>query len=667
MILERVDFSTGVKSDIINANFEAVDESFKKERLNIGGSGIASGLNFTFNEFNCHLSRGSVVDYSGQEVLVEEKDFSLDLPDLFQETFNGKIDRNGKITVKNKPYDSSRLQTADQNSTNVKVYVDGALATINSIQGKVINVSAAHANKTASVSYEYTMPRIDTVYLNSKDTICVAKGTSSSSPSRYIPNSSDCKQTLFYFKIDPYAVAYETYEKAGIVASDNSDNYRKIYTDDNNYFYICGQPFNDLQIIHFKQPKVKKENQFWYDAINNRLLVCQKRNGILDWTDVNDSTFVRAEERKIWTPQLNPSDLTTFIFHNTEDINMHFMSGKNELSVLVDQYSVHDDQFKEITLKEALADAALREMLVPLGYKLDDPFGDEIYENRGIGFKFTEPLSAGSYVEARVVHTVSTSEVHERFQRSATFVTEDILYLNGIDNIINLPDEAAYRYGENQLELYVNGRKLTNTVDYEEGPDLEVKEKGTLSKSFLLIEPAANTGVLNYRTTRSIYSYDTIKEMFDELQKQINELKEEVKNKFNELTNVINGLSDLRQIVNSCLDKVNKIESGIKDNSISEKPSYHYTSKQLVNNRKVIIQNSTASYNDFFLIIDCDTGTILNRITDYTMNIDSNLNIITFSFMKNVKEVFVEIIQFDEILRLNLVYHKQLTDSINSN
>lgn len=667
MSLERVDFSNGVKSEIINSNFSALNNEIKKERLNIGGSGIASGLGFSLDGFTCRMSQGSVIDYDGNEILIDEKVFSLELPELFEETTTAKIDRNGKIILKNKPYDFSRERTADENSQNITVYVDGSPVQINSIDGKIVNVSAGYVGKISVVKYNYTLPRIDTVYLNSKNMVYIAKGTSSSSPSKYIPNSSDCKQILFYFKIDPYLIAENKYERAGISASDNSDNYRKVYTDDNNYFYICGELFSDLQIIHFKQPKIKKENQFWYDVINNRLLVCKKINGILDWTDINDLRYVRAEERKIWAPQLNPEDLTTFIFHNTEDLNMHFLIGKNELTVMVDQYSVHSDQFSEISLKDALTDTNLRSILIQKGYNLEEPYGEEIYENRGIGFKFTEPLNAASYVEARVAHTISTSQIHERFQRSATFVAENSFILNGKDNIIALPDEASYRYGENQLELFVNGKKLVNTVDYEEGAELEIKEKGTLSKSFALLEPAIHAGVLNYRVTKSIYSYDTIKELFDELQKQINELRDETRSKVQELTDAVNSLNDLRLIVNNYIEKVNSIESGMKDNTVSEKPTYHYTSKQLVYNKRVIIQNNTASYNDFFLIIDAETGTVLNRITEYTMNIDSSQNIITFTFIKPVKEVFIEIIQFDEILRLNLVYHKQETSEIKPN
>lgn len=664
MSLQKIDFSNGIKSENINCNFDFLNEELKKERLNIGGSGIASGLNFTIEDFTCYMQPGSIVDHDGEEISLSEKVFSLELPELFEETVTVKVDKNGKIPLKNKPYDTSRMHTADKNSTNITVYIDNSSIQINSIQGKIVNISEAYANKIASVKYKYTLPRIDTVYLNTDNKIYVAKGTSSTSPSKYIPNSLDCKQILFYFKIDPFSVSDGTYEKAKVLASDNSDNYRKIYTDSNNYFYICGELFSDLQIIHFKQPKNKKENQFWYDAISNRLLVCKKANGILDWVDINDLRYVRAEERKIWTPQMNPDDLMTFIFHNTEDLNMHFIPTKNELSVIVDQYNVHCDQFREISLKEALIDSELRTILQEKGYSLEESFGDELYENRGIGFQFTMPLNAGSYVEARVNHTVSTSQIHERFQRSATFVTENSFNLDGTKNIIFLPDDASYRYQENQLELYVNGKKLVNKVDYEEGVDLEIKEKGSLSKSFLLLEPAVNVGTLNYRITKSVYSYDTIKEVFDVLQKQILSFKEETISKFSEITDAVNSLNDLRQTVNNCAERLNTIEGGIKDNSVAEKPTYHYTSKHTVNNRKVIIQNSTASYNDFFLIIDYETGTILNRITDYTMNIDTEQNLITFTFIKNVKEVFVEIIQFDEILRLNLVYHKQIVENI---
>ena len=101
----------------------------------------------------------------------------------------------------------------------------------------------------------------------------------------------------------------------------------------------------------------------------------------------------------------------------------------------------------------------------------------EDYENIGIGFKLNAPLDENSYVEVRVKHRVNSNPISKRFQRSATFVAEGTeTYKKFVtdkhgNNIFNEPvfkTNGIYRYDENQLEVFLNGRRLEKGVEWEE-------------------------------------------------------------------------------------------------------------------------------------------------------------------------------------------------------
>ena len=47
MTMKLIDFSEGIRAKEINHNFEALQDQINRERRNVGGSGIASGLEIT--------------------------------------------------------------------------------------------------------------------------------------------------------------------------------------------------------------------------------------------------------------------------------------------------------------------------------------------------------------------------------------------------------------------------------------------------------------------------------------------------------------------------------------------------------------------------------------------------------------------------------------------
>ena len=49
MALNIIDFSRGIRPEEIQENFDMLQEQLSRERISVGGAGIASGLNITVN------------------------------------------------------------------------------------------------------------------------------------------------------------------------------------------------------------------------------------------------------------------------------------------------------------------------------------------------------------------------------------------------------------------------------------------------------------------------------------------------------------------------------------------------------------------------------------------------------------------------------------------
>ena len=285
------------------------------------------------------------------------------------------------------------------------------------------------------------------------------------------------------------------------------------------------------------------------------------------WVPVNHSSYINSKEIKMFGPesevgntnyyatskaialgkneQSYPYKYQYFIFDRYEDLNMFYTPGKHELDILVNQMLLHHDQFEEITVYDLYSsnvpDSVLSAAMNEFGWSTEEieNFSGE-YENTGIGFFIKEPLDVplseedngaiDLYVEAQVQRRVNDGPLKRKLQRSATFVKEETLTISDINEIIDIED-AYYRYGENQLEVYINGIKKVNGVDFIEGTDISNEDsldeegnvtepaprrKGAKSKQFTLVNATVGAS-LTYKITSTIYSYDHINQLIDEL------------------------------------------------------------------------------------------------------------------------------------------------------
>lgn len=283
------------------------------------------------------------------------------------------------------------------------------------------------------------------------------------------------------------------------------------------------------------------------------------------WVPVNHSSYVNVKDIKQFSPDseegganyfatekaialgkdenLYPYRYQYFLFDRHKDLNMLFTPGKHELEIMVNQTPLHADQFEEITIYDLYGQDLPQSIIDAAGvhygwtYAELEKYSGE-YENTGIGFKLIQPLDAALaeeengamdlYIEASVQRRVNDGPLKRKLQRTATFVKEGYAEVNE-DRIIDIPD-AYYLYGENQLEVYHNGKRLRNTVDFIEGTDLsdqdDMDEEGNVTalaprrigaktKQFTIIN--SNIDAVTYKITTSIYSYDHVNQLIDEL------------------------------------------------------------------------------------------------------------------------------------------------------
>lgn len=322
------------------------------------------------------------------------------------------------------------------------------------------------------------------------------------------------------------------------------------------------------------------------------------------WVPVNHSSYVNAKEVKMYGPDSEPGgrnyyatnkaiDLGKdenlypyryqyFIFDRTEDLNMLYTPGKHELEVMVNQIPLHSDQFEEITIYDIYGDnlpeSVMEAMAVHYGWTLAEleKYSGE-YENTGIGFKLIDPLDVplaeeengamDLYVEASVQRRVNDGPLKRKLQRSCTFVKEETIELS--TKVVNLED-AYYLYDENQLEIFYQGKKLINGVDFIEGTDLSdqnsvddegnitslaPRRKGAKSRQFTLVNELDS---ITYRITTSLYSYDHLNILIDELDynaktavKKVDEVYDRTVEIQNKVEHAINDLTrEIEEIKN---------------------------------------------------------------------------------------------------------------------
>jgi hypothetical protein len=309
--LNKIDFSNGIRPEEIQENFEMLQQQIDRERLSIGGYGVASGFDITpivnENKFAIHVSGASIIDKTGGELFIPACEINIDLPELQTALEHRTINYNNTINISQIPYASSRRMPAEyltnkdpklsgiyinypSNNYNTDDYIR-----VSDIKGNVLSVTGA-TSKEVVVRYNYTADRIDVVYLKNDNTVAVIKGTTSTTPSRpYMP--ADGKLLIAYLMIEhQYVDENMSTPSASLYVKEDMRSLRNLYTDENNNLYVCGTPFDELQIVHMKEPKNPTENTLWLNTAENTLYYWRSVDSFV-YTDkiILDQDFVESD------------------------------------------------------------------------------------------------------------------------------------------------------------------------------------------------------------------------------------------------------------------------------------------------------------------------------------------------------------------------------------
>lgn len=671
MSLKKIDFSDGIRAEEIQNNFEDLQSQINRERKNVGGAGIASGLEITpivtQNEFAIEVSEASIIGNDGQEIHVDKQKLKIELPKLSKEVEYLTANASNQVKLRHIPYSLDRRMTVETQGvfspiqSGIEIKYRDSIAKDDYIRVRAVNGNTLSltglTRRDLVITYHYTGKRIDTIYIDKNDNLKVISSTTSPTPSIMMPK--DYKYLIAFIEIDGAYIDENNRSYANITIRKDLRSIRNIYTDTNGELWLCGVPFKDLQIIHMTEPLDPKEYTLWYDTTVNQLKTWRSTdkliymneytvttdyinnpdiakdystdmyyytgknqlsvyvndiklnedqfdeliNGVpadikdadkkamsntfriytdlrlgdkivykienfdkhMMWVPVNHSSYINAKEIKLFSPEseegkrnyfasskaialgkddnLYPYRYQYFLFDRVKDLNMLYTPGKHELSIMVNQIPLHEDQFEEITIYDlyghSLPDSVTEAAGTHFGWTLAEleKYSGE-YENTGVGFKIIEPLDVALaeeengamdlYIEAQVTRRVNDGPLKRKLQRTASFVKEDTVEVKD-DGIVDIED-AYYHYGENQLEVYYEGKKLINNKDFIEGTDLSDQDivddegnimhlaprsKGAKSRQFTILN--TNIKQVTYRITTTIYSYDHINNLIDEL------------------------------------------------------------------------------------------------------------------------------------------------------
>ena len=187
------------------------------------------------------------------------------------------------------------------------------------------------------------------------------------------------------------------------------------------------------------------------------------------------------------------------------------------------------------------------------------------YIDRGIGFKLKQPLVHRAYVEVIVTHQVRMKPVRETFQRCSIFIREGDITVteNGTDQVFRT--ESGYSLGEEQLEVFVDGKRLSKGLqEFFEQVDEEKEEKtaglqdynysnsimrdtyaGTTSHHFKVTVSLTEGQNITYRISKQVWSYDQLDAVVNNIKSYARSAFDIANNALETASNLQNNISDI--------------------------------------------------------------------------------------------------------------------------
>ena len=340
--LHIIDFSDGIRSEEIQDNFDLLSDEISRERLSIGGPGIASGLEITpivnDTQFAIKVSAASIVDKNGNEIFIEDQIIDIERPKLSKQLEYLSADINNQVQLKEVPYMVDRtcpVQYGDslaplycginvlyQNSTSTDDYIR-----VKAVSGKTLSLTGL-TKRNVAVEYYSTAKRIDTVYIDTNNKINVKSSSiTSTTPSAIIPDKYNYLIAFIQIESD-YMKDNNDTPHAYITIKKDLRSSRNIYTATDGTLYICGIPFNDLHLIATEEPLDPKPKQLWLD-----------RDTLYVWEAVDSYTYKRTIEIT--------QDRNFDGFNDFETAIDYKINGK-QLRVFLNSVEMQDAEFDEL-------------------------------------------------------------------------------------------------------------------------------------------------------------------------------------------------------------------------------------------------------------------------------------------------------------------------------
>ena len=532
--LNKLDFSPGIRASEINENFELLKRWIDEERLRVSGWGLVEGFNLAkdLDNFTITVGSGVIIDKKGAQI------------DISGKIFDG-YDLNFEYGLRPEPKNIDETVTADENGVlhlqypiysedntrpdffyKIVYYESGRLpndltiideATMNpltrndvdTVKADEIKLMPGFEGKRIIVRYKYANDRIDGIFLNKK-------------------SLEDGSIPVFRYEIgqetdtplcheDEYIIGYAYWhvDKAIDVEFITQDrSYRQVYVDEKGDLYLMGEKYNGYKFIFFgsKEEVTSRPlvNDLWYDTEENILKIWRADIYTKEfaWFPVNDlARFNR--EIKIYEPSDNPEDLQTFIFEDSADKNLVFVPKRNQLTIIIDQIVLMQDQFEEL---------------------YDENAGT--FEASGYGFRLIEPLDEPRVVEVRVEHSANTqSYTQDLFSKVAAFVSDGQLQIQSLNSKYHyLPEQ--YETGKCELELWLNGKRLLCGEDFFEARlnadgTKELVAQGDISSlsSLVYIDiPLSADDVICFKITRFMSTYSNFNASLEPIKSRITEV-----------------------------------------------------------------------------------------------------------------------------------------------
>lgn len=655
--LNDLDFTSGVRAQYINENFDLVRRWIEAERLRVGGWGLVEGFDLTENleNFTISVSEGTLINDKGEEVKVDSHIFNVGPPVYKNMVEDLTVDQEGLITLQFAPYSNRDKHTIiydpPEHSTihNDELYIvnldTGANVTINEIRfidENYIIVSSKLAGARVRVTYLYANDRIDGILLKNDGSEYIYElGIISTSPSQQVIQD--------YFDKGYYLIGFAYWHIGKEIAVEFitlDRTFRPVYVDEDNRLYLNGKLYTGDNFIYFEEPEYPEENDLWYDVEHEILYIWRPNpdTGEYEWRPVNDlSRFKR--EYEMFLPEENPDDLQTFTFENKQ--NLRFQPGHNQLTICIDQVTIMRDQYDE---------------LYPENNFDVDPCS-------GYGFKLKCPLDRPSVVEVTVDRSAAKLEHStDLFPHIAAFIDTDSWTVNQEYPVNSIWEcNGSYEIGNHQLEVWLNGTRLNRLEGFEEikadGSDSSLEDYGTLSTKFKLLVPLGLNDNVSYKITRAMATYDNLRAVTDGLNQRVEEAVQELENAQNNLDNIVGNLdttiTDLTERTQSLLNdvedlKVNKIG---RDEGISLANLSTDIRAMLIKNAQYFSQNANVSsinlreiketdYTNIHWILDDNTRIVLIRNLDYTVTPIENGVTITLDpkWLSDSAQIYIEVL-----------------------